>query len=117
MTEIEKKDDVKDIEKVEDEPRKVVLSPEMCSWTNDEDTGYEFEIILPGVEKDTIKLKMGEDTLFVIGETDTVRYVGSYTLCCPVDSEKATSSYKNGLLKIHVPFKEIEFHTVDVKIK
>lgn len=117
MTEIEKKDDVKEIEKVEDEPRKVVLSPEMCSWTNDEGTGYDFEIVLPGVEKHTIKLKMGEDTLFVMGETNTVRYVGSYTLCCPVESEKATSSYKNGLLKIHVPFKEIELHTVDVKIE
>ncbi|MFW9899618.1 MAG: Hsp20/alpha crystallin family protein [Candidatus Thorarchaeota archaeon] len=117
MTEIEKKEDIKEIEKVEEEPRKVVFSPQMCSWTNDEGTGYDFEVYLPGVEKDTIKLKLGEETLFVVGETDTIRYVGSYTLCCPVEAEKATSSYKNGLLKIHVPFKEVELRTVDVSIE
>ena len=117
MSELEIKEHEKDTEKVEEEPVRIVLTPEYCSWTDDEGLGYNFEISLPGVEKETIKLRMGEETLFVVGDTERVRYVGSYTLCCPVEPEKATSTYKNGLLKIHVPFKEIEFHTVDVNVE
>ncbi len=116
MTEIEKVEDKTEIEKVEEESRKIVLTPEMCSWTNDEGTGYKMEVYLPGVERDTIKLKMAEEYIFISGETDNVRYVGDFSFCCPVQHEKATSSYKNGLLKIFVPFKEIEFQTVDVTI-
>ena len=104
-------------EKVEEKPRKSVFYPEICSWTNDEETGYIAEIFLPGVEKDTIKLKLNEENLFVSGETDTVRYVGAYGLCCPVDAENAKSTYKNGLLRIEVPYKEVTMNTVDVKIE
>ncbi|MFX1298669.1 MAG: Hsp20/alpha crystallin family protein [Promethearchaeota archaeon] len=127
MSEIEKKEEPTEIEKVEEkpseleevdkEPSRVILTPEMCSWIDEEGTGYEMEVYLPGVEKDTIKLRMTEDTVFVAGDTDRIRYVGYYTLCCPVEHEKATSLYKNGLLKIHVPYKEIEMSTVDVAIE
>ena len=125
MSEIEQKDEVgiekveekpSEIEKVEEEPTRTILTPQMYSWINEEDTGYEIEVYLPGVEKDTIKLRMSEDTFFVAGDTDRIRYVGYYTLCCPVEYEKATSSYKNGLLKIHVPYKEVEISSVDVAI-
>jgi HSP20 family molecular chaperone IbpA len=114
MTEEEVSEEKPEVEKVDQ--KKFYQSPEFCSWTDDDGTGYNFEVYLPGVEKDSIKLKMGDDTLFVTGESERIRYVGSYTLCCPVEAEKATSSYKEGLLKIFVPFKEIEFHTVDVKV-
>ncbi len=126
MSDIETKDEVEiekaeetpsEIKKVEEEPQRTVLTPQMCSWINEEDTGYEIEVYLPGVEKDTIKLKMSEDTFFVAGDTDRIRYVGYYTLCCPVEHEKATSSYKNGLLRIHVPNKEVEMTSVDVAIE
>ena len=104
-------------EKVEEKPEKSVFYPEICSWMNDEGTGYIAEIYLPGVEKDTIKLKLNEENLFVSGETETVRYVGAYGLCCPVDAEKAKSTYKNGLLRVEAPYKEITLETVDVKIE
>lgn len=123
MSEIERKEEVTEIEKVEEKPSEIeepirtVLTPQMCSWIDEEDIGYEIEVYLPGVEKDTIKLRMTEDTVFVAGDTDRIRYVGYYTLCCPVEHEKATSSYKNGLLRIHVPYKEIEMNSVDVAIE
>jgi HSP20 family protein len=117
MAEIEKKEVVKEIEKVEEKPIKPVFSPEFCSWDNDDGTGYEMEVYFPGVDKDTIKLKMTEDTIFVVGETDRLRYVGSYTLCCPVDPTKTKSTYENGLLKISAPYKEIELNTVDIPIE
>lgn len=118
MSDIERKEEVTEIEeKVEEEPSRTILTPQMCSWIDEEGTGYEMEVYLPGVEKDTIKLRMTEDTVFVAGDTDRIRYVGYFTLCCPVEHEKATSSYKNGLLRIHVPYKEIEMSSVDVAIE
>ncbi|MFX1489733.1 MAG: Hsp20/alpha crystallin family protein, partial [Promethearchaeota archaeon] len=74
------------------------------------------EIQLPGVEKDTIKLKMHDDSFFIKGETEDTIYIGSYSMCCPVKPEEAKATYKEGLLKIEVPFKESEYHSVDVKI-
>jgi HSP20 family molecular chaperone IbpA len=34
-----------------------------------------------------------------------------------VDPENAKAQYKDGLLKIDVPFKEPEFHSVDIEIE
>ena len=116
MTELVKEEKESEIEEVEKEPKKRVAIPEICTYINDEDTGYIVEIILPGVEEETIKLKMDENNIFITGETEELRYVGAYGLCCPVDPEQAKSSYKNGLLKIHVPYKDITLNTINVKI-
>ncbi|MFW9968932.1 MAG: Hsp20 family protein [Candidatus Odinarchaeota archaeon] len=91
--------------------------PEICAFTNEEGTGFDIEIYLPGVEKDTIELKMNKDYFTLYGETETVKYDGSYQFCCPVEHEKAVSTYKEGLLKIHVPFKEPKLHTVEIKVE
>ncbi len=118
MTEIEKKDDSIDIKETEEEkPRKRAYTPELCMWINEKGNGYDGEFYLPGVEKDTIKLKMEETFIYVAGESDETRYVGAYDLCCPIDPEFATSTYKEGLLKFTVPFKEPEMHIVDVEIE
>lgn len=44
-------------------------------------------------------------------------YIHSYAVCCEVDPEKAEAENKDGLLKISVPFKDLEFLIVDVKIE
>jgi len=104
-------------EPVKDKPSKLVAYPQMCAVENEDGTGFDIEFTLPGVDKDTIKLKMDTEYIYITGETDTVKYAGFYNLCCPVDPEKAKTSYKEGLLKIHVPYREIEMHTIDVKIE
>ena len=114
MSEVVESEEMKE---VEEKPRKGVVTPSICSWTNDEGTGTIVEIYLPGVEKDTIKLKMDSDNIFVAGETDTLRYIGGYGLCCPVEAKEARSTYKNGLLRIEIPFMDITLETVDVKIE
>ncbi|MFW9946340.1 MAG: Hsp20/alpha crystallin family protein [Candidatus Odinarchaeota archaeon] len=95
---------------------KMRVSPDICMWPNDEHNTYKIEITLPGVEKDTIKLKMHEDSFFIKAESENIVYIGSYAVCCPVDAEKAKAAYKEGLLKVEVPFKEPDFHSVDVTI-
>ena len=60
-----------------EEVEKLYVSPDVCMWPEDETNSYHIEITLPGVEKDTIKLKMHEDSFFIKGETeDTVKEIG-----------------------------------------
>lgn len=99
------------------EEDKYITSPEVCSWADDETETYKIEIQLPGVEKDSIKLKMHDDSFFIKGETEDTIYIGSYTVCCPVKPDEAKAVYKQGLLKIEVPFKEPEYKSVDVAIE
>ena len=117
MSEVVESEKKTEVEEVEEKPRKGVVSPDICSWTNDEGTGTIVEISLPGVEKDTIKLKMDKENIFIAGETDNLRYIGGYGLCCPVEAKEARSTYKNGLLRIEVPFMDVTLETVDVKIE
>ncbi|MFX1489295.1 MAG: Hsp20/alpha crystallin family protein [Promethearchaeota archaeon] len=117
MSEIAKVENEAEIEKTEEKPKKRTLIPEMCSYNNEESTGSIIEIMLPGVEKDTIELKMNRDNLVVFGESDSINYGAIFQLCCPVDPEEAKTTYKNGLLKIEVPYVDMLKDTVDIKIE
>ncbi|MBD3194498.1 MAG: Hsp20 family protein [Candidatus Lokiarchaeota archaeon] len=118
MTESIKSEEKPSVEKVEEnKPRKRVFTPEFCSYTNEEGNGYLMEIELPGVDKDDILLKMNDENIFITGETDVIRYIGSYALCCPIEPKEARAIYKNGLLKIQAPFKEIELNTIDINVE
>ena len=107
---------MQEVKEVKEKDR-YITSPEVCSWADDENEVYKIEIQLPGVEKEEIKLKMHEDSFFVKGETTDTVYIGSFPICCPVKPEETKATYKQGLLKIEVPFKESEYQTVDVKIE
>lgn len=108
--------EVKNMSEVKEE-EKFVRSPEVCSWADDEENTYKIEIQLPGVEKDSIKLKMHDDSFFIKGETEDTIYIGSYGVCCPIQPKEAKAVYKNGLLKIEVPFKEPVFQGIEINIE
>lgn len=101
----------------EPEIEKLIVSPNTWMWPDDDHVNYHIEIELPGAEKESISLKMHEDSFFIKAETEDTVFVGSYTVCCEIDPEKAVAKYKNGLLKVDVPFKEEEFHSVKIKIE
>jgi HSP20 family molecular chaperone IbpA len=113
LAEVEEKGD---IQEVEEKPKKKIMIPEMCNYNNEDSTGTIIEIILPGVEKDSIKLKMNKDNLVIYGESDSIDYGAVYQLCCPVEPEKAKTTYKNGLLKIEVPYLDTLKDIIDLKI-
>ena len=116
MTEAIDEEKKTEVEEVEKKPKKRVFVPDICMYDNDDSSGYIIEVILPGVEKDTLKLKMNKENLIIFGETDTINYGGLFQLCCPVDTEKAKSSYKNGLLKIEVPYLDAMKDITDIII-
>jgi len=63
---------------------------------------------LPGVEKKDIKLSGTENKLTISVDTPEHKYFKEVELPAKVDSKKATSKYKNGVLDITVPKKKEE---------
>lgn len=63
-------------------------------------------IELPGVEKGNIRLSGTEDKLTISVETPRHKYFKEIELPTKVDSKKATSKYKNGVLDITIPKKK-----------
>lgn len=100
-----------------EEKEKTYVSPEIFMYPNDNHDTYFIDINLPGIEKESIKLKMQEDSFFIKGEREDKIYIGTYAVCCPIAVDKAKARLKNGQLKIEVPFKEPEFHSFDVNIE
>ncbi|MEJ2280238.1 MAG: Hsp20/alpha crystallin family protein [Candidatus Lokiarchaeota archaeon] len=78
-----------------EERKKSIISPQICSYDTEESDGFIIEVILPGVEKDTINLKLDDENIFVSGETDSLRYVGAYGLCCAVEEDFYEFEFKN----------------------
>jgi len=96
---------------------KIKISPDVCSYVNDEHRKLSLEIALPGVEKKDIKLKMHEDSCNLIAPREDFDYVTALTFCCPVKPEEAKAKYQNGLLKVEVPFKDPMEDTTEVSIQ
>jgi HSP20 family protein len=63
---------------------------------------------LPGVEKEDIKLSGTDDKLTISVDTPERKYFKEVELPAKVETKKATSKYKNGVLDITVPKKKEE---------
>jgi len=85
---------------------KINVSPDVCSYIDDESTKISLEISIPGVKKEDISLKVQEDSFNLSAPRDDIKYVTTLAFCCPVNPEKAEAKYENGLLKVTVPFKD-----------
>ena len=84
-----------------------MYSPQMCMYTNGDRTAFILEIMLPGVEKDDIRLEINEKRIHIIGETNSTKYFGNYRLYRPINPIKVKVNYNNGLMRINAPFKGI----------
>jgi HSP20 family protein len=96
---------------------RVRTSPDICSYVDSKQENLNIEISLPGVNKADIKLMMHDDSFNLSAPRgEDIEYVTTMSFCCPVKATKAKSAYKDGLLKIGIPFKDPMEDAVDVTI-
>lgn len=89
----------------------------------EDDTGFRVEASVPGMEPDAIELMVEDGVLTLRGERKGVakeresithhvrelregKFSRSFTLPSNVDGQKASASYKNGILTIQFPKRE-----------
>ena len=93
------------------------LSPAICAFPDYKYENLEIEVVLPGVEKKDISFKISEEGFYVKATKEGVEYVDSYSICCPVNPDKATANYSNGLLKVTVSYQQPFEKALEVKIE
>lgn len=93
------------------------LPPAICAYPDDKYENLEIEVILPGVEKEDISFKLTDVSFYVRAKKEGVTYLDSYSICCPVNPEKAVAKYSNGVLKVTVPYLQPLEKLVNVKIE
>ena len=84
------------------------------------DSEKEIRVIveLPGVEKEDIRLSGTEEILTISVDTPKRKYFKDVKLPAKVNSKKATSKYKNGVLDITIPKKvQTKTKSQDIKIE
>ena len=95
----------------------MILSPVICSYPDDKYENLLIEVVLPGVEKKDISFKLDENSFYVAASKEGVKYMDSYSTCCPIEPKKAVAKYTNGVLKVTVPYQKPLEKLVDVKIE
>ncbi|MGC8839704.1 MAG: nitroreductase family protein [Anaerolineae bacterium] len=98
---------------------KIRVAPEVCAFVDDDHTTLTLEISLPGVEKDSINLRMHADSFALSAprQGTNIEYVAAVAFCCPVKPEEAEAVYENGLLRVVVPFRDLMEDAVKIPVK
>jgi HSP20 family protein len=95
----------------------IMLTPVMQMYPDDRYENLLIELILPGIEKKDISFKLDENSFYLVANKEGVKYVASYSTCCPVDAKKAIAKYENGILKVTVPYQQSLEGLTTVKIE
>ncbi len=93
------------------------ISPTVCAFPDEKHENLNIEIELPGVKKGNIKFYIHDDSFYIKATKEGVEYVGSYSICCPVDPDKARAKFSDGLLRVTVPYRDIVEDPVKVEIE
>ena len=95
----------------------MVVSPEICTFSDENLESLNIQIELPGVDKKDIELNFFEDGFYIVATKEGTKYMGSYAFVFAVQPEKAIAKYENGLLVVNVPYQKPIEKGVKIKIE
>ncbi|OHD63361.1 MAG: hypothetical protein A2176_00075 [Spirochaetes bacterium RBG_13_51_14] len=98
------------------EKERIKLSPDVCTYNSEDDKKLIIEVTIPGVKKEDIDLRLRDDAFTLSAPREDIEYTAGISLCCPVQADKTTAEYNNGLLRIEAPYKDFMENAVRVKV-
>ena len=96
---------------------RIRVAPSTVAYADAENRKLVVEFAIPGAPRDTIDVKILEDSVHLTAPARDVEYVSALALAWPVKPDRAEATYENGLLRIEVPFKDPMEDAVKVAIK
>lgn len=80
------------------------VEPDVCTYLDDNDQTLVIEIILPGVPRENICLKVNDYSL-LISATGGVRYAKYVPFQRPVLAEQGRAVYDKDILRVRIPLR------------
>ncbi|MGA1869651.1 MAG: Hsp20/alpha crystallin family protein [bacterium] len=85
---------------------KIKVTPNVFAYADKNYKNLLMEITIPGVKEQDIHMKIKEDGFSLSApRDDEFEYVIDSSFCYPVTPYKTKTNFKDGLLKVEVPFK------------
>ncbi len=83
-----------------------MIEPEFCTYLDPETNIVTVEIILPGVEKERIHIRVKNDAILIRAEGDDVDYCKYIYLSMRLKKEMTKAIYESDILRITVPLQD-----------
>jgi HSP20 family molecular chaperone IbpA len=84
-------------------PKKI--EPEVCEYLDTDDNSLTIEIVLPGVAKENIRLKVNASSMLLFAAADEVNYAKYLSFNHPVLPDKGHAYFEHDLLRIKIPLR------------
>jgi len=81
------------------------LEPELCTFVDAQQNIITVEVVLPGVDEKTIKLRVNSRCLLLYAASDEVDYSKYVPFISPVVATRARAKFEHGLLRVTVPIR------------
>jgi len=81
------------------------VEPEVCEYSDPEGNSLTIEVVLPGVSKQNIKLKVRTDSILISATSDNTDYSKYIYLNQAVIPNMVKAVYEHGLLRITLPLR------------
>lgn len=94
-----------------------VIEPLVDSVVDEKENVLKITAEMPGVEKDCIKVKVGEDFVELRAERGDRKYYTEIPLTVKVDEGGAKASYVNGILELKLKLKEPTKKGKEIKVE